>query len=270
MSPACGSGHRRLLDVQDNAPLYAAILPPLQDAKARGDWLRSQVLLDRRVRFELQKKRRVSPRMSQDLFDGVNPGYCASENPILNDSWACKQLKTRSDHELSKENGGIIRPRGIFSKHFLSLSLSLFRLLSSLFHLLSSLVFSLPVHLLSSLVLSLLFHLHLSCLVFSCLFHLLLSCLVFSCLCSLSLSLSLPLSQTLLFSRSRSTLRAKILGAWCYLLSVLFFVVLLFLDHQQSHFALHISTMLWPRNVTHPLSFSNSFTPKCWSTRSIL
>ena len=38
--------------------------------------------------------------------------------------------------------------------------------------------------------------------------------------------------------------------------------------HLQSHFALYISTMLWPRNVTHPLSFFNSFTPKCWSTRS--
>ena len=71
VSPTCGSGHRRLLDVQDNAPLYAAILPPLQDDEAREDWLRSQVLLDRRVRVELEKKRRVSPRMSQDLFDGV-------------------------------------------------------------------------------------------------------------------------------------------------------------------------------------------------------
>ena len=46
------------------------------------------------------------------------------------------------------------------------------------------------------------------------------------------------------YSRSRLTLRAKILGAWCCSLSVLCFVVLLFLVHLQSHFALHISTML--------------------------
>ena len=78
-----------------------------------------------------------------------------------------------------------------------------------------------------------------------------------------------PLCQALLLSRLRSTLRAKILGAWCCSLSVPCFVVLLFLDHLQSHFALHISTMLWPRNVTLPPNFSNSFTPKCWSTRLI-
>ena len=78
-----------------------------------------------------------------------------------------------------------------------------------------------------------------------------------------------PLSQTHLLPRLRSTLRARILGAWCCSLSVLCFVVPLFLAHLQSHFALHISTMLWPRNVTLPPSFSNSFTPKCWSTRWI-
>ena len=33
-------------------------------------------------------------------------------------------------------------------------------------------------------------------------------------------------------------------------------------------FARYISTMLWPRNVMHPLSFSNSFMPKCWNTMS--
>ena len=78
-----------------------------------------------------------------------------------------------------------------------------------------------------------------------------------------------PLSQTLLLPRLRSTLRAKILGAWCCSLSVLCFVVLLFLDHPQSHFARYISTMLWPRNVTLLPNFSNSFTPKCWNTRLI-
>ena len=78
-----------------------------------------------------------------------------------------------------------------------------------------------------------------------------------------------PLSQTLLLSRLRLNLRAKILGAWCCSLSVPCFVVLLFLDHPQSHFALHISTMLWPRNVTLPPNFSTSFTPKCWNTRLI-
>ena len=36
----------------------------------------------------------------------------------------------------------------------------------------------------------------------------------------------------------------------------------------QSHFARYISTMLWPRNVMHPPSFSNSFMPKCWNTMS--
>ena len=56
-----------------------------------------------------------------------------------------------------------------------------------------------------------------------------------------------PLSQTLLLLRLRSTLRVRILGAWCCSLSVLCFVVPLFLAHIQSHFALHISTMLWPR-----------------------
>ena len=78
-----------------------------------------------------------------------------------------------------------------------------------------------------------------------------------------------PLSQTLLLPRLRSTLRAKILGAWCCSLSVPCFVVLLFLVHLQSHFALHISTILWPRNVTLPPNFSNSFTPKCWNTMLI-
>ena len=77
-----------------------------------------------------------------------------------------------------------------------------------------------------------------------------------------------PLNQTLSSSRLRLNLRAKILGAWCCSLSVPCFVVLPFLDHLPSHFALHISTMLWPRNVTLPLNFSNSFTPKCWSSRS--
>ena len=77
-----------------------------------------------------------------------------------------------------------------------------------------------------------------------------------------------PLSQTHLLPRLRSTLRVRILGAWCCSLSVLCFVVPLFLAHLQSHFALHISTMLWPRNVTLPPSFSNFFTPKCWSTTS--
>ena len=71
-----------------------------------------------------------------------------------------------------------------------------------------------------------------------------------------------PLSQTLLLPRLRSTLRAKILGAWYCSLSVPCFVVLLFLVHLQSHFAL----TLWPRNVTLPPNFSNSFTPKCWNT----
>ena len=85
----------------------------------------------------------------------------------------------------------------------------------------------------------------------------------------LSCSTRTPLSLTPQSLRSRPTPRAKIRGAWCYSLFAPCFVVLLFLDHLQSHFALHISTMLWPRNVMHPLSFSNSFTPKCWSTRSI-
>ena len=77
-----------------------------------------------------------------------------------------------------------------------------------------------------------------------------------------------PLSQTLLFSRSRLTLRAKILGAWCYSLFAPCSDVLPLLEHLQSHFVPYISTMLWPRNVTYPLIFSNSFTPKSWSTMS--
>ena len=78
-----------------------------------------------------------------------------------------------------------------------------------------------------------------------------------------------PLSQTKSLPRISSTLRARILGAWCCSLSVLCFVVPLFLVHLQSHFARYISTMLWPRNVTPPPSFSNSSTPKCWSTMLI-
>ena len=62
---------------------------------------------------------------------------------------------------------------------------------------------------------------------------------------------------------------SKNTGAWYCSLSVLCFVVLLFLVHLQSHFALHISTTLWPRNVTLPPDFSNSFTPKCWNTMLI-
>ena len=84
----------------------------------------------------------------------------------------------------------------------------------------------------------------------------------------LSCSTRTPLSQTPQFSRSRPTLRAKIRGAWYYSLLAPCSVVRLFLAHLQSHFARYISTMLWPRNVMHPLSFSISFMPKCWSTMS--
>ena len=47
-----------------------------------------------------------------------------------------------------------------------------------------------------------------------------------------------PLSQTQLLPRLRSTLRARILGAWCCSLSVLCLSSLHFLEHLQSHFAL--------------------------------
>ena len=85
---------------------------------------------------------------------------------------------------------------------------------------------------------------------------------------SLSCSTRTPLSQTLLFSRSRPTLRAKIRGAWFYSLFAPCSVVRLFPEHLQSHFAEYIYTMLWPRNVMHPLTFFNFFMPKCLSTMS--
>ena len=124
---------------------------------------------------------------------------------------SCKKLKTRSDSELSKKNGGIIHPKGIFSRNILgyfiwriwgfsnifqkksvftsfhlSLSSFLSRLLSSFS---SCLFFSLS----SSLAL-------LSCLVLSSLLFSCLSSAVFSSLSvpvfflCLSLSLSLSIS----------------------------------------------------------------------------
>ena len=77
----------------------------------------------------------------------------------------------------------------------------------------------------------------------------------------LSCSTRTPLSQTPQFSRSRPTLRAKVRGAWYYSLFAPCCVASLFLAHLQSHFARYTSTMLWPRNVMHPLSFSSSFMP---------
>ena len=70
-----------------------------------------------------------------------------------------------------------------------------------------------------------------------------------------------PLSQTLLFSRSRLTLRAKILGAWCYSLFAPCFVVLLFLVHQQSHYcSAHIHKVVAKKRdaSTELLQFLNS------------
>ena len=84
----------------------------------------------------------------------------------------------------------------------------------------------------------------------------------------LSCSTRTPLSQTPQPSRSRPTPRAKIRGAWYYSSFVPCCDARLFPAHLQSHFARYISTMWWPRNVMHPLSFSSSFMPKCWSTMS--
>ena len=84
----------------------------------------------------------------------------------------------------------------------------------------------------------------------------------------LSCSTRTPLSQTLQFSHSRPTPRAKVRGAWYYSSFEACCAARLFLAHLQSHFARYTSTMLWPRNVMHPLSFSNSFMPKCWNTMS--
>ena len=122
-------------------------------------------------------------------------------------------MKTRSDSELSKKNGGIIRPRGFFFETFWANSPGRFGGLETFFK--KKIVFSFIsfcLHLVSSLVLlllssclvssllsifsSLVFHLLSSCLVFSfVVFHLLSSCLVFSflVLCCLSFSLSLSL-----------------------------------------------------------------------------
>ena len=103
------------------------------------------------------------------------------------------------------ENGGIIRPEGIFSKHFGLIHLAGLRVLKHFFgkkttsislhfpfHLLSSFsscFFSCLAHSLFFFVLSLLLSCSFSLLVFS----LLLSSLFFSCLVSLSLSLSVSL-----------------------------------------------------------------------------
>ena len=70
---------------------------------------------------------------------------------------SCKYLKKPSDSELSKKNGGIIRPRRIFSKHFGLIHLAGLRVLKhfskkyvlsslSSFSLSSSLFFFSPLH----------------------------------------------------------------------------------------------------------------------------
>ena len=151
---------------------------------------------------------------------------------------SCEYLKKRSDSELSKKKGGIIRPRvfffetlranssggfqgpqtffGFFSTRFISISLFMFSFIFSLlFHLVSSSIFDLFSHflfhlfstaLLSSLSSSLAFS---SCLVFSrlvlsplslSLFLCLLSLSLFLCLLSLSLSLSVPVCLSLSLS----------------------------------------------------------------------
>ena len=132
---------------------------------------------------------------------------------------SCKLLKTRSDSELSKKKGGIMRPKGIFFrnifglihladlrvlKHFWGKSFFLSSSLSSLslfiFSFIFPFIFCLLFHLVSSLVLLLLFSsldLHFFCLlsslfIFSLFFilSLLFSCLSFSVSLSLSLSVS--------------------------------------------------------------------------------
>ena len=71
---------------------------------------------------------------------------------------------------------------------------------------------------------------------------------------------------TVLTFKADST--SKSTGAWYYSSFEACCAARLFLAHLQSHFARYTSTMLWPRNVMHPLSFSSSFMPKCWSTMS--
>ena len=65
--------------------------------------------------------------------------------------------------------------------------------------------------------------------------------------------------QDPLSPRLGPTPRAKIRGAWYYSSFVPCCAARLFQAHLQSHFARYTSTMLWPRNGVHPLSFSNSF-----------
>ena len=156
---------------------------------------------------------------------------------------ACKYLKTLSDSEISKKNGRIIRPRGIFSKHcglihlaglrvlkhlknnylffhfvpslslfilssFSSSLLSLFHLLS-LLHLVCSLVlfllsFSLPSALPLSFILSLVLS-RLSSFIFSCLVSSLLFHLLLSRLSSFIFSCLVSLSLSLFLSLSADT-----------------------------------------------------------------
>ena len=137
----------------------------------------------------------------------------------------CKYLKTRSDSELSKKNGGIIRPKGIFSKHFWLIHLAGLRVLKHkknlFFHLylfsfsLSSSLFFFILSLLSSFIFS--------CLFSSLLFHLLVSSLflsrsslflssLFSLLASSSLFLSCLLFSCLVLSLSVSV------SVWCCVL----------------------------------------------------
>ena len=129
---------------------------------------------------------------------------------------SCKYLKTRSDSELSKKNGRIIRPKGIFFETFWANSSggfggsqtffrkkSVFHLVSSLSLFTFSVIFSLLFHPVSSFLVHLLSSCS-SCL-FSCLAHsLFLSYLFSSFDLLLSSCLVSPPSSSLVLSRLSS------------------------------------------------------------------
>ena len=85
-----------------------------------------------------------------------------------------------------------------------------------------------------------------------------------------SCSTRTPLSPILRFSPVMKPRPAKIHGAWCYSPFEAFCVALLSQAPLRSRFALHTSTMSWPRNVMRPLIYHDAHTCTCTSTTATL
>ena len=84
-----------------------------------------------------------------------------------------------------------------------------------------------------------------------------------------SCSTRTPVSQTLLSTQLMKPQPAKIHGAWSYLLFEVLCVALRSQASLRSRSALYTSIMLWPRNVTPPLTYLDAYMGTCSSTTSI-